>query len=170
MSFNPTFKVLTGYSYGGQLTAGYLCESLNGDQTETSYIGSDIWDGYVIMAAGAPAIPNYCAHPDKPVLIIHGDADTAIRIGAGRKLFNELNKCNRIIPAQMIEIPSGNHSSSWVKGYNINDSVGKVVYDMILSIFNGPVLEIPLNSIILQGQDIIATFGEKKYKLSGTSI
>lgn len=171
MSFNPTFKILTGYSYGGQLAAGYLCKSLNGDQTETSYIGSDIWDGYIIMAAGAPAIPDYCAHPDKPVLIIHGDADTAIGIGTGRKLFTKLNECTtRINKAQMIEIPGGSHSSSWTKGYNTIDPVGKIAYELILSIFNGPIPEIPLDSIVLKGQDIIATFGDKKYRLSGTSI
>lgn len=90
-SFNATAVIGTGYSYGAQLMAGFLTESRNGNDTTTLYLGSDIFDGYVLMCGQAPGIPDWSAHKEKPVFIIHGEKDASIPVGNGAAVMKEFN-------------------------------------------------------------------------------
>jgi predicted alpha/beta-hydrolase family hydrolase len=165
--------VLTGYSYGGQFAAGMLTDSLNSNQTVSSYKGSDVWDGYVIMCGKAPGSPNFCAHPDKPVLLIHGDSDDAIPIGNSVKIRDYCNKCtDRVSKVELITIPAGEHHHSWTKGYNINDPVGAQALSFIKNILieSVPPVEIPFNSIVLVDQAVIIKFGDKNFRVAGDFI
>lgn len=134
--------VLLGYSYGGQAAAGFRTNSRNGTEA-TRYLGSEIFDGYVIMCGKAPGSQDWQANKDKPMIIVHATNDTAVPISNGT---NIMNKHNASIPkyvvlpdskivysggksswqktqipdttrCRMVVIVGGGHSSSWVYGY-----------------------------------------------------
>lgn len=134
--------ILIGYSYGGQAAAGFRTNSRNGDKP-TQYLGSEIFDGYVIMCGKAPGSQDWQSNKDKPMIIVHGTLDTAVPISNGT---NIMNKHNASIPkyvvlpdykltytagtsswqktavpdtarCRMVVIVGGGHSSSWIYGY-----------------------------------------------------
>lgn len=162
--FKPDKVLGTGYSFGGQLMAGFYTDSQNGTKP-TDYIGGDIFDGYIIMAGKAPGSPNWCAHASKPVLIVHGSNDTAVPISNGLNIMNKINGsgCSTYtvfpnykqtwkgsvmsyvpcsIPdtelSRMYIIIGGSHGSSWNQGYNLKDPVGAEVYKFIKKVCEKP--------------------------------
>jgi dienelactone hydrolase len=135
--------VLTGYSYGGQFSAGMRTNSRNGDKP-TMYMGSEIFDAYVIMCGKAPGTQDWNANKDKPMMIVHGTLDSAVPISNG---MNIMNKHNATVPRYIIQsdykqvwyggsatwqkttvpdtlntkfvvIVGGGHSSAWTYGYD----------------------------------------------------
>lgn len=135
--------ILTGYSYGGQFAAGMRTNSRNGDKP-TMYMGSDVFDAYVIMCGKAPGTQDWNVNKDKPMMIVHGTNDTAVPISNG---LNIMNKHNLSYPAYKIDpdykqvwsggtstwqkmavpdttktkfvvIVGGGHGSAWTYGYD----------------------------------------------------
>lgn len=114
--------VLTGYSFGGQAAAGFRTNSCNSGKP-THYLGSEIFDAYIIMCGKAPGIQDWQANKDKPMLIVHGSADTAVPISNGTNIMNKHNGAiptYRIFPDNKLVYSSG--SSGWVK-QDLPDSV-----------------------------------------------
>jgi hypothetical protein len=114
--------ILTGYSYGGQAAAGFRTNSCNSGKP-THYLGSEVFDAYIIMCGKAPGSQDWQANKDKPVMVVHGSADTAVPISNGT---NIMNKHNGAIPAYRIypdnKLTYSGGSSGWVK-QDIPDSV-----------------------------------------------
>lgn len=168
--------ILSGYSLGGQFTAGMLTQSRNSGQTTSYYKDPDIWIAYLILCGKAPGTPDFCINATKPVLLVHGDSDDAVGIGNSIKIRDYSNKClDRNLPVNLITIPGGEHNSAWVKGYNPQDPVGAQVYAWVLDQLKETeppveIEEIPLTSIVLKGEEVIATFGDKKVKIIGEFI
>jgi predicted peptidase len=142
-TLEPNKVVLTGYSYGAQCATGFRTNSQNGDKP-TLYMGSEIFDAYVIMCGKAPGTQDWQANKDKPMMIVHGTIDTAVPISNGT---NIMNKHNAIVPkytitpdykqvwsggtstwtkqivsdtthTKMVVIVGGGHSSAWTYGYD----------------------------------------------------
>lgn len=114
--------VLTGYSYGGQATAGFRTNSCNSGKP-THYLGSEIFDAYIIMCGKAPGIQDWQANKDKPMMVVHGTVDTAVPISNGTNIMNKHNGAiptYKIFPDNKLVYSSG--SSAWVK-QEIPDSV-----------------------------------------------
>ena len=123
---------ISGLSQGGQTVAGFLTNSQNGT-SPTKYLNSDAFDGFVIFCGKAPGSPDYCANPDKPVLILHGTRDDAVGYASGEKIERMTNKCpRRTSRTILIPIPGGGHSSAWNEGYNVDSPYGKIVYETLL--------------------------------------
>lgn len=155
-TFNPSSVTGTGYSFGGQLMAGFMTASKNSNDISSGYIGHEIFDGFIIMCGQAPGISDWYIHKNKPRLIIHGTSDSAVKIGNGIKIMNESNKarCSKYVfpdylnidgtwtieevpdsaTSKMKVIINGSHSSSWSKGYNYNDPIGKEAITFIQKI------------------------------------
>jgi predicted esterase len=81
--------ILTGYSYGGQLTAGFMIWAVYGNGE--TYIDPDVFDGFVIIAGKAPGSQNWQVFKDKPRLVVHGINDTAVPISNGTNIVNKSN-------------------------------------------------------------------------------
>ncbi len=135
--------VLTGYSYGGQFGAGMRTNSMNGTQP-TKYMGSDIFDGYVLMCGKAPGTQDWNANKDKPMMLVAGTNDTAVPISNSVNIMSKHNAVNpkyKIFPDfkqvwaggtstwQKVSVPDtlltkfvvivgGGHSSAWTYGYD----------------------------------------------------
>ncbi len=107
--------VLTGYSFGGQATAGFMTNSNNSGKP-THYLGSEIFDAYVIMCGKAPGSQDWQSNKNKPLIIVHGTSDTAVPISNGT---NIMNKHNASVPKYVVlpdyKLVSKNGVSSWVK-------------------------------------------------------
>lgn len=177
-SFSPSNVILTGYSYGGQATAGFLFNSKNGNG-ELLYKGSEVFDGYIIICGQAPAIPTWSANITKPLFIVHGLSDTAVPPTRSEQIVNGRNGASpkhrvyanysstwiknaegktvitwapKTIPdtatSKAIFIPSGGHSTAWQKAYNKDDAIGKQVYDFILKIISPPVKPIACTALL----------------------
>lgn len=107
-TFNPRKVILTGYSFGGQAAAGFLTKSCNSKQVKqsdgtykavlqsTEYLGSEIFDAYIIMCGKAPGTQDWQINKSKPIAIVHGELDTAVPISNG---VNIMNKFNAAIPS-----------------------------------------------------------------------
>lgn len=134
--------VLTGYSLGGQAAAGFRTNSCNSGKP-THYLGSEIFDAYVIMCGKAPGSQDWQANNDKPMVVVHGTDDTAVPISNGNNIMHKHNLYlpkYKIIPdhykrylngssywekavipdtvlTRMVVIVGGGHSSSWNHGY-----------------------------------------------------
>lgn len=114
--------ILTGYSYGGQAATGFRTNSRNGDKP-TQYLGSEIFDAYVIMCGKAPGTQDWQVNKDKPMIIVHGTSDTAVPMSNGTNIMNKHNASGpayTILPDNKLTYSGG--SSSWVK-QQIPDSI-----------------------------------------------
>lgn len=134
--------ILTGYSFGGQAATGFRTNSCNSGKP-THYLGSEIFDAYVIMCGKAPGIQDWQSNKDKPMVVVHGSADTAVPISNGNNIMNKHNGSiptyriypdnklvyssgssgwvQQILPdsvlTRMVVIVGGGHSSAWNHGY-----------------------------------------------------
>lgn len=134
--------ILSGYSYGGQAATGFRTNSMNGTQP-TKYIGSEIFDAYIIMCGKAPGTQDWQVNKDKPMMIIAGTNDTAVPISNGTNIMNKHNASKPKFIVQpdykqlwgggtsywqktimsdtthckMVVIVGGGHSSAWTYGY-----------------------------------------------------
>lgn len=181
-TLEPGKVILTGYSFGGQFTTGMRTNSRNGDKP-TMYVGSEIFDAYVIMCGKAPGSQDWQANKDKPMMIIHGTNDTAVPISNG---LNIMNKHNATVPkyivspdykqvwgggtsywqkqtvsdttyTKMVVIVGGGHSSSWTYGYDWRE--GNEVRKFIEWIFRDEVKLISQELNYDEGKNLI------RYKL-----
>lgn len=186
--------VLTGYSYGGQAAAGFRTNSCNSGKP-THYLGSEIFDAYVIMCGKAPGSQDWQTNKDKPMLIVHGTNDTAVPISNGNNIMNKHNGSipkYRIYPdhkfdsrddtwkkqvihdsvrTRMVVIVGGGHSSSWNYGYQWFDpgSENNEVRRFIEWVFTPDYKPIECPAT-LDEQKMIATFhlenADKTYRIS----
>lgn len=146
-SFNPSKVIGTGYSYGGQLMGYFM--------TNPAAIDAEVFDGYVIIAGNAKVSPDFTIHKDKPRFVVHGSADTAVPIWEGANICYKTNavgpkhyvyadhyydwKALKWIPSAMPDsafskftvINGGGHSIAWQKAYNVEDAIGKQVFEFI---------------------------------------
>lgn len=151
-TFNPKKVIGTGYSYGGQLMAGFLFNSAFSGVNR--HVGSEIFDGYIIMCGKIPG--SIGTLNNKPVFVIHGTSDTAVPVSNGINIMNKYNGFQPSLPifpdakqvwrssvmsytlldypehaiSKMHFILGGGHSSAWNWGYSSPE-----VFDFIDYIF-----------------------------------
>jgi len=135
--------IITGLSQGGMEAVDW------GFRDKKGYI-----NGIVVMCGKtsySPDIPRstlngatdiaWKKYRDIPFLGVHGTKDKApfgVTYSDGEKVYKALlANPTRKSKTRWIRIDGGDHSSSWVKGYDKNDPVGKQVFGFIKQVFEG---------------------------------
>lgn len=83
----------------------------------TWYLGRKYKDTWAALAMAAPAIyssPDEAEQiKDMPVFIVHGDADTTVRVAGSRAIVDKMKSLN--MKYQYVEVPGGSHTDIIVR-------------------------------------------------------